>query len=335
VIINRILIVGYGSIGRKHLKIARQLLSKADIRVLRHKAHREIPHLSNGLFFNIDDAINFDPQIAVIANPSAFHVSIAMKLASAGVHLLIEKPLSNNLTNVSTLLKVAHENKIKLLTGYNLRFLPSLDFFRKSIKKNSIGKVLSVHSEVGQYLPAWRKDVDYSNTVSAKKKLGGGALLELSHEIDYLLWVFGEIEWVKSTLSMQSSLDIDVEDSVKIIMGFKENEHKIKLIASVNLDFIRHDTTRFCTAIGENGSLRWNGLTGKVEIYESITSSWKTIFNTKYKSDFSYISEWKNFLDCVLENKLPLVSGEDGLKVLKVINAVKKSSQSEGQFIDI
>jgi predicted dehydrogenase len=335
VIINRILIVGYGSIGKKHLKIARQMLPKADIRVLRHQAHREIPHLSNGLFFNIDDAISFDPQIAVIANPSAFHVSIAMKLASAGVHLLIEKPLSNNLTNVSKLLKVAHENKIKLLTGYNLRFLPSLDFFRKSIKKNSIGKILSVHSEVGQYLPGWRKDVDYSNTVSAKKKLGGGALLELSHEIDYLLWVFGEIEWVKSTLSMQSSLDIDVEDSVKIIMGFKENKHKIKLIASVNLDFIRHDSTRFCTAIGENGSLRWNGLSGKVEIYESIASSWKTIFDTKYKSDFSYISEWKNFLDCVLENKLPLVSGEEGLKVLKVINAVKKSSKSEGQFIDI
>jgi predicted dehydrogenase len=335
VLINRILIVGYGSIGKKHLKLAREILPQADIRVLRHKVHGDIPQYSNGLFFNIDEAINFAPQLAVIANPSAFHVSTAIKLASSGVHLLIEKPLSNNLTDVTKLLNIAHQNKIKLMTGYNLRFLPSLDFFRNIIKKKSIGKILTVHSEVGQYLPSWRKDLDYSSSVSANQKLGGGALLELSHEIDYLLWVFGEIDWVKSNLSMQSSLDIDVEDSVKIIMGFKENEDNIKLIASVNLDFIRHDTTRFCTAIGENGSLRWNGISGKVEIYESNASKWKTIFDTKYNSDYSYISEWKDFLECIQENKIPLVSGDDGLNVLKVIHAVKKSSKSEGQLIDI
>ena len=65
-----------------------------------------------------------------------------------------------------------------------------------------VGKILSVRCEVGQFLPSWRPNIDYRESVSARKALGGGALLELSHEIDYLMWIFGDIDWVKATLEM-------------------------------------------------------------------------------------------------------------------------------------
>ena len=101
------------------------------------------------------------------------------------------------------------------------------------------------------------------------------------------------------------------------------------------LDFIRHDSTRSCSVIGENGTLRWNGLTGITEIYKSDSKTWKVIFNDHENLNQSYISEWKNFLDCVLHDTLPVVSGDDGLKVLEIIDGVKKSATFQGQLINL
>jgi len=162
--------------------------------------------------------------------------------------------------------------------------------------------------------------------VSAQSKLGGGVLLELSHEIDYLRWIFGEVVWVKATLSRQSNLDIDVEDSVNMTLGFLSGPHKSKLIGVLNLDFIRHDTTRICMAIGEKGTLRWNGVNGVVDLFQAGATDWCELFSDKNERDESYRAEWKNFIECVTKDKDPLISGEDGLKALEIIEAAKKSS---------
>lgn len=329
--INRILIVGLGSIGQRHLRLARDLLPKADIRVLRHQAGSAVPATANGGVFSIGDAIAFAPQIAVIASPAPFHIATAQALAEVGVHLLIEKPLSASLDGVTRLLETCHQQGTVLLTGYNLRFLPSLQRFRDLLSEHVIDRVLSIRCEIGQYLPSWRPDSDYRQGVSARCELGGGALLELSHELDYLRWIFGEVDWVKATLSHQSSLELDVEDTAHLTLGFVPAGDGHQLIGAVNLDFIRHDTTRLCTAIGEKGSLRWNGLTGGVALYEAGAKEWRELFSHPHQRDDSYLAEWQNFIDCVNEHKTPLVTGEDGLKVLQIIEAARISAASGGQ----
>jgi predicted dehydrogenase len=334
-LIKRILIVGLGSIGKRHLRLARDLLPKADIRVLRHQAANEIPELSNGCFSSIEEAIAFDPQIAVIASPAPFHIVTAQVLAEAGVHLLIEKPLSASLDGVTQLLETCHKQGTVLLTGYNLRFLPSLWRFRDLLGEGVIGKVLSVRCEIGQYLPTWRLDSDYRQGVSARREMGGGVLLELSHELDYLRWIFGEVYWVKATLSRQSSLEIDVEDTVHLKLGFAPTVNGHQLISSVDLDFIRHDTTRICVAIGEKGSLRWNGLTGGVELYEAGAKEWSELFRHPHQCDDSYLAEWQDFIACVIEHKKPLTAGEDGLKVLEIIEAARTSAESGCQVVPV
>ena len=326
--INRILIVGLGSIGTRHLRIARELHPDADIRVLRQQECVSIPEYADGCFATIEQAVAFLPQIAVIANPAPFHISVAQQLAEAGVHLLIEKPLSSSVDGVRQLIEACHRQGTALLTGYNLRFLPSLQRFRNFLLDNVIGKVLSVRCEIGQYLPSWRPEIDYRQSVSARRELGGGVLLELSHEFDYLRWIFGEVEWVNATLSRQSILEIDVEDTASLILGFEPADDGFKLIGTVNLDFIRHDTTRSCTAIGENGTLRWNGITGAVELYEAGANEWRELFNHAHQRDESYLAEWQNFIDCVKEHKMPMVTGEDGLKVLQIIEAARNSAVS-------
>lgn len=331
-LINRILIVGLGSIGKRHLRLAREFFPKADIKVLRHQPCDYIPEHANGCFTTLAQAIHFAPQIAVIASPATHHIDTARALAEVGVHLLVEKPLSATTDGVAQLLKTCISQKVILLTGYNLRFLSSLQRFREMLNENVIGKVLSVRCEIGQYLPSWRPDADYRKAVSAQHTLGGGALLELSHELDYLRWIFGEVEWVKATLSRQSALEIDVEDTAHLIVGFYSENTGNQLVGTLNLDFIRHDTTRLCTAIGEKGSLRWNGLTGLVELFESGAKEWRELFRHQHQRDDSYLAEWRHFIDCVNEQKPPLISGEDGFKVLKIIEACRKSSTDSSQI---
>jgi predicted dehydrogenase len=329
-LIERVLIVGAGSIGTRHLRIARTLLPSADIRVLRRAASPATPTGANGCFSNLEAAVNYAPHIAVVANPATLHLGVAYRLAHAGTHLLVEKPLAADVEGVSALLQVCRERRVVLLIGYNLRFLPSLQHFRSLVRSGSVGRVLSVRCEIGQYLPSWRPGADYRQSVSARRELGGGALLELSHELDYLRWIFGEVAWVKAFLSRQSSLEIDVEDSAHIILGFAAASDGSQLVGTVNMDFVRHDTTRICTAICESGSIRWNGLTGKVEQFAP-GGEWREVFSHSPERDESYLREWRHFLACVNGEQTPLITGEDGLGVMKIVRAARNAAEAVDQ----
>lgn len=330
-LISRVLIVGLGSIGKRHLRLARELLPHADIRVLRHQVSDSVPEHANGCFSKLEDAIAFAPQLAAISSPATFHLDSALPLACAGVHLLVEKPLSAALDGIPELLEICKKQRTVLLAGYNLRFLPSLRQFKELINRELIGNMLSVRCEIGQYLPSWRPDADYQESVSARRVLGGGALLELSHELDYLRWIFGEVEWTSATLSRQSSLAIDVEDTAHLILGFVPAANGRQLIGAVNMDFVRHDTTRLCTAIGEKGSLRWNGLTGVVDLFEEGAKDWRELFHHPHQRDDSYLAEWQHFLSCINEQTPASIAGEDGLAVLQIVEAARQSSDSGRQ----
>jgi len=328
-VIKNILIVGYGSIGKRHARLARNLLPHAKIIIFRHKVskkknYRYIDHCVT----NLKDAIKHRPQIAIISNPATFHVKTANTLAKSGIHLLIEKPISNSSKNVSNLINICRKKKIVLMVGYNLRFMNSLKKLREILKKNIIGKIFSVRSEVGQYLPSWRPSSDYTNSVSAKKKFGGGVLLELSHEIDYLVWLFGNVKWLRSSIHKQSDLKIDTEDSAHITFCMHGMKNKSSIIVNLNMDFYRHDTTRFCKIIGELGTLYWNALDGTIKLYRKGGKKWRKIYENNLHRDATYVSEWKHFLACIKNNKKPEVDGSSGLEVVKIIEAVKKSSKS-------
>ena len=327
--IKSILIVGFGSIGKRHAKLARNLFPNSKIIVLKHKLSKKINHQNVDHFVkNLTDAIQYKPQIAIIANPASDHIKVASYLAKLRIHLLIEKPISNSSRNIEKLIKLCNSNKIILMVGYNLRFLNSLIKFREILRKNIIGKILSIRSEVGSFLPLWRHGSDYTKSVSAIKKLGGGVLLELSHDIDYLLWLFGSAKWVNSTIHRQSHLKIDTEDTAHITLCLSGHNNNRKIIANLNMDFYRHDTTRFCSVIGQHGTLHWNAINGTIKLFKKDTKKWKTIYKNKVHHDSSYISEWKHFINCIQKNKKPIIDGEDGLKVIKIIEAINKSSKS-------
>lgn len=332
---DRVLIVGLGSIGKRHLRIARELMPNADIRVMRHRPCKEVPELSNGCIDDVSALLEFSPQMAVVANPAPFHIEATIQLVEMGCHLLIEKPLSDDLESVRPLLELKKRKELVMQVGYNLRFHNALIKYRELIQSGLIGRVLSVRCEVGQYLPSWRPDTDYRLGVSARKELGGGVFLELSHELDYLLWIFGEISTVSGWLEKQSNLEVDVEDSVYLNMQFAPDALASGAVASVCIDFIRHDTTRRCTAIGDQGSLRWNGVTGEIDCWKKGEESWKPLFQYQHERDDTYRSEWEHFLQCIPQRQRPQIALEDGLAVMKVIDAARASSEAAGVRVSV
>lgn len=325
--LERILIVGLGSIGSRHARLARETIPGVQIAALRHRECDDIP--TDGIdycFTSPDEAMRFRPQAAVISNPASHHLEFALPLARAGVHLLVEKPIACASEGVHELIDICQAKDAILMVAYNQRFSPALQRFRESLGNELIGRVLSVRAEVGQYLPGWRPGVDYRNTVSARAELGGGVLLELSHEIDYLRWLFGDIQWVSAVLRAQSDLEIDVEDTALLTLGFAGRNGEKPLIASLNIDFVRQDSIRTCVAIGESGTLKWNAINGTVELFKKGESSWQTLFSSSPQRDESYVAEWHHFLGCIGKGTPPLISGQDGLAVLNVIQAARLSS---------
>jgi predicted dehydrogenase len=324
----RVLIVGFGSIGQRHLRIVRESLPKSDVRLLRREPGA-MAEGADGFFYSLDDALAFKPQVAIIANPAPFHVRVALALASQGCHLLVEKPLSDTLEGVSELLLATSAGAIVLQVGYNLRFSPSLRDFKKWVQSGHIGRILSIRCETGQHLETWRPGTDYRQGVSACRELGGGALLELSHELDYLRWIFGDIDWVGAWMGKQSALEINVEDTAHLLMGLRDSPvvaGACAPVAALSLDFLRRDTTRRCVAIGETGSLVWDGIAGSVRLCIGPGNLKSEVLSVHSPvPDETYREQWRHFLSCVENKSSPLVSGHDGMAVVELVKAAWRS----------
>jgi predicted dehydrogenase len=318
----RVLIVGHGSIGQRHLRIVRESLPDAMIMVFRHKPTTDIPEMANLVTSSIDDVRSFAPEAAIVANPAPFHLKIAKSLAEMGCHLLIEKPISDKIDGVVELLESIRTAGVICQVGYNLRSMPSLSRLRDLIKDRLVGQPLSVRCEVGQYLPNWRPDTDYRTGVSARRDLGGGVLLELSHEIDYLRWIFGEVSWSKGYVSKVSSLEVDVEDIAYLLFGMRKTGFSQSTTVSLNMDFFRHDPVRICTVIGEDGTLSWNGYADVIKSYEP-TIGWKEIYKGPSERDQNYKNQWNDFMNSIHNYLEPLVTLDDGLEVLKIIDMIR------------
>jgi len=327
-------IIGLGSIGSRHFDICQKVFAGAEIKVLHHTQSKLRENSSGNNLKSISEAIDFKPNLTIVANPATFHVEFAQALAENSSHLMIEKPISVNSNSVRKLIQTCQSKSLILQVGYNLRFSTSLRKYKEIIDSGHIGEIYEIHCQAGQYLPDWRPGTDYRRGVSARKDLGGGVLLELSHEIDYLRWIFGEIRWVSGTLSKESDLEIDVEDTAHFKLGFNEALNSRRLVADVRLDFIQKIPVRKCTAFGDKANLEWNGLTGEVMMIDKTLNSKAQVFIDEMGLSKTYEYEWKALADAINTGKKPLVTGFDGLRVIEIIEAIRKAS-SKGGKVDV
>lgn len=309
----KILLVGCGSIGKRHLQNLNRLNEVKNIYVY-SKVNGCLDTLKDkrkvALVRSLD---NVQADLAIIANETYKHVDTAITLAKKGINLFIEKPLSHCLSaKLNLLRKIIGKNKIKLCVGYNLRFLGAIKFIKTKLSKRILGDIYFVKIEVGQYLPSWRIGRDYRVSYSASKKRGGGVALDLSHEIDYMRYLFGDPRSWQVVKAKVSNLKIDSEDIVEGIYLFDN------FVCNVHMDYLQKNKKRIIRIEGSKGTLTCDLINKRIEIE---VNGRKKVFADKKLFDIekTYVDEILSLIKSVKQNREPEITLEDGVRVLELI----------------
>ena len=247
----KVAVIGCGSIGRRHISN----FLKNDCEVIAYNRSNQRRNFVKDkykikTFDDLNKIVKCQPDLAVICSPNKFHLEQSIFFAQNSVHLFIEKPLCLIDQDLKKLKSIIKKNKIITHVGCNLRFNYGILELRKLIKKNIIGKILNAEFNTGMYLPDWHPNEDYKKMYSSKKKLGGGVLMDMIHEIDLSIWLFKNPIYIASIIKNTKTLKINTEDFINIIMSYKNN-----LTVSMNLNYIEKPHRRTIRLIGAKGIL--------------------------------------------------------------------------------
>jgi predicted dehydrogenase len=327
----RALVVGLGSIGRRHARNWAALgLGPVSVCRLTNTAQPEPLGIGVQEFTDLDDALADQPDVVLVTNPTSLHVETACRALQAGAHVFLEKPISHTLDGVADLLGEAERRRKVVMVGYNLRFHPGLARVRQLVRQAAVGRLVSVRAEAGEYLPDWHPWEDYRTSYSGRADLGGGVLLTFSHELDSLCWVLGAPSRVVALAAHASSLEIDTEDVAELSLQFPNGP-----LASVHVDYLRRPPRRSLEIVGENGVLRWEYDENRVLSYAPGTRQWRIEEgDPRLQRNDMYLAELQHFAACVRgEIDRPVIDGEQGAAILAIALAAKRSS-AEGRAID-
>jgi len=323
----RALVVGCGSIGRRHAKNLKSLglrgLAFCDTNVEALQQCRK--DVEGELFSNYGEALgSFKPDLVLVCTPPVYHVEEALLALRARAHVFIEKPLSHESSGVEILIAEARRHDRSVQIGYNLRFHPGLQILKELIDSGKIGRVLWLNVEAGQYLPDWRPWQNYRESYSARKELGGGIILDGSHELDYICWLLGRPTEVSCRAEHLSGLEVNVEDSAWIYLTFPERRR-----AELHLDFVQRTYTRTCKVVAETGTALWDFTSQEVRWFSADEPGWHSIPYV-FEANDMYVAEMRHFLESLGRGTGPLIDLEQGRDLIRVVEAAKKSS-SEGR----
>lgn len=298
-----VLIVGYGSIGRRHADILNRVLKIKKIFILTKQICKKFNTIKN-----LDQAKLVNPDYIIICSNTADHLQhlLFFEKNFFGKIILVEKPLFSKFYNI----KIKNN---KVFIGYNLRYSPVIQKLKNQIKNQ---KIYSLNVFCSSYLPYWRANRDYRLVYSSKRKLGGGVLLDMSHELDYIQWIFGKIKKILyKKVSKISDLDVKAEDSVTILAKIK----KINLL--INLNFFSKINKREVIVDGKNINIKADLITNTLEIFR-LKKNKPRIINFSRNINMSYINMHKDLLS---ENYSICCSFDEGKNINYLIDKIKKN----------
>lgn len=317
----KILLIGPGSIGRRHL---RNLLTLGYNKISIVSRSDTLPSEFDFLkvYCSLQDALSssvFDT--AIICTPTALHLaSVGLLLKAKIPNIYIEKPVSHSYNGIEDLLVLAASYQNNIAVGYDLHFDPGMQKVRQLLLEDTVGKVVSINAQVGQFLPDWRPHEDYIKGMSAKKETGGGVMLDLVHEFDYLIWLCGPVKAVACQYTNTGALQIETEDVCDVLLRFNNGA-----TGTLHLDYLQKKLIRTCTITGFNGTITWNLAACKVNWIKK--NNQEEAFDYKgFERNDRFVEIMKAFLEN--KNDTRLTRLEQGVESLKVVLAAKHSSEN-------
>lgn len=326
----RVLIAGFGSIGRRHFHNL-LALGERDIVFYRtgHSVLADDELKDYPVEHNLESALGkHRPEAVIVANPTALHLEVAIPAAEAGCHLLLEKPISHSFARVDEFSQVVSQKGVRVLVGYQFRFHPTLRRLKTLLEEGIAGHPLSLRCHWGEYLPGWHPWEDYRRGYSARRDLGGGVVLTLSHPLDYLRWLFGEVSEVWGFTGNLSDLALEVEDHAEIGMRFANG-----MLASIHLDYCQKPPAHYLEVVCSEGVIRWDGRDGTLLVTGGATGQ---VHSYAPPPDFErnsmFLEQMRHFLAVARGEAQPFCTLEDGVQALRIALAVH-TSQAEGRLV--
>ena len=336
----KFLIAGLGSIGRRHM---RNLIALGEKDIVLLRSHRATLPGDELIGFPVEtdlqEALNkHKPDAVIVANPTAMHLDVAIPAAEAGCAILLEKPVSDSLERLDVLEKAAQKSGSKILVGFQFRYHPTLNKARELIQSGALGKVLTVHAHWGEYLPNWHPWEDYRQSYAARADLGGGVIVTLTHPLDYLRFLLGDVESLWSFNGHLSPLELNVEDAAEIGLKFSSGA-----IGGVHVNYFQRPPVHRLEIVGTGGTLRWDNADGVLHFLRmpAAFGSWDANPPAAVEEQYPlpdgfernqlFAAQMRHFVETARGESDPICTLADGVQALRLALAAQES-QKTGRF---
>ena len=314
----KVLICGYGSMGKKYHELIAENIKQVKIVIL---TSQELKGIRGNVEIvkDINSAMSKDCTHAIIANPATMHIDYTCKMLNNGVNTLVEKPLFTGQEQDSQIKKlITIKNKENAFVGYVLRQDIIIKRVKQIVDSGDLGELIAIDAKCGSWLPDWRPDRNYKETVSAKNSQGGGVLLELSHEIDLIMYLAGKIDVKYGLVKNTGILGIETEDLASIT-GVTEKG----AIVNIGIDFCSKPTKRYGEIKLSNGSISYDLIQREVviDVYNKGTSN---EYNMPQDSKERLMNQINYLFENTVYQRKDFCSIDEGIEVVNVIRKVKK-----------
>ena len=322
----KLLVVGGGSIGARHLRNLRAL-GAGELALAEPDAERRAElavETGARAFGALSEGLAWAPDVVLVATPPHLHVEQAAAAVDAGAHVFVEKPLSHTEEGLDALTERVAGRGVVSLVGCNMRFHPGPATVRRLLDEGRIGRVLFARVHTGSWLPGWRAGTDYRRSYSASAAQGGGCLLDCIHEIDLARWYLGDVVSVSCEAASRGSLELDVEDVAMLVLT-----HADGALSQVHLDYVQRSYERGCQVVGEHGTIFWDFRAGAVRLYEAAADRWTTLPQPEaWTVNDMYVDELRHFLDCVRDGGAAALPVAEAAEVTRIALAARRSART-------
>jgi predicted dehydrogenase len=323
-----VLVVGCGSIGQRHLRNLAALgvsrLVAIDPDGERRAAAAEAGAVTHA---ELVPALDEKPDAVIVATPPALHAAPALAALERGAHVFVEKPLAASVADGRALVEAAAPARGVLRVGYQFRFHPAVRMLKRLVDDGAVGRPLMLRAEVGQYLPDWRPAQDYRTTYNARADLGGGIILDATHEIDYTCWLMGDVCAVSAIAERLTDLEIEVEDTALVIGRLARGG-----VVEWHLDTVQRAYSRGAKIVGDAGTLVWDW-PDVVRLYRASSGAWES-FRVDFDVNRVYVDEMRAFLDAAVgDAQAPGATAPEAFRVLEIALAARRAAAERREVV--
>lgn len=322
-----VLIVGVGSIGHRHLRCF-QATGRAEPSICEPNEELRLrlaeQYHVRRTYRDFETALADRHDAAVIATPANLHVPMATRLADAGVHVLVEKPLSTSLEGIETLQSALAQHGVVAAVAYVYHAHPVVRAMKAALDSGRFGRPVQLTAVCGQHFPTYRPA--YREIYYRDRATGGGAIQDaITHVLNLGEWLIGPIDRLLADADHQVLEGVQVEDTVHVLtrqgraMGcYSLNQHQAPNEMTVTVVCDR-GTVRF-----ENHACRWRWMLRPEE-------PWHDEPVSEIARDSLFVDQAHGFLDAIQEGARPLCTLEEGIQTLRV-NLAALASVRDGTW---